>query len=58
MNRLDWRHSWRLWRVIIPRRAITISLVWGQVWRRHDWDHWLCKRVAECADGELVNAQA
>jgi hypothetical protein len=40
-----WAHLWHVWRVILPRRSIDGSLVWGTVWRRHDGRQWIYKRL-------------
>ena len=42
LNQLQSRATtWHLWRVFLPRRAITGGLVRGEVWRRHNGRHWL-----------------
>jgi hypothetical protein len=43
--RPSWASFWHVWTLIIPRRAIDASLVWGRVWRRHDGRRWIYKRL-------------
>jgi hypothetical protein len=44
-TRPAWAHLWHIWRIILPRRSIDGSLVWGNVWRRHDGRRWIYKRL-------------
>jgi hypothetical protein len=41
---------WHIWSVYIPRRSITGELVRGRVWRRHDGQRWIYKRLAAFDD--------
>lgn len=42
-----WRHTWHLWKVLLPRRSITGRLVWGTVWRRAQGRRWIYKKFTE-----------
>jgi hypothetical protein len=41
-----WAKAWQLWTVFFPRRSITGRLVYGNVWRRYDGQHWKYKRCS------------
>jgi hypothetical protein len=46
-TRTHWSELWHLWTVILPRRAINGQIVIGKVWRRHDGQHWIYKKITE-----------
>ena len=43
----SWATVWHIWTLIIPRRSIDGSRVWGRVWRRHDGHRWIYKRIVD-----------
>jgi hypothetical protein len=43
----SWAAVWHIWTLIIPRRSIDGSLVWRRVWRRHDGNRWIYKRIVD-----------
>jgi hypothetical protein len=44
--RPSWASLWHIWTLIIPRRSIDGSRIWGRVWRRHDGRRWIYKRIS------------
>ena len=42
-----WSRTWHIWTIVMPRRSIDGSMVYGRVWRRHDGRSWIYKRLVD-----------
>jgi hypothetical protein len=49
-----WSEIWHLWTVIMPRRSIDGTLVFGKVWRRFDGRRWIYRRFVEYSEDEAA----